>query len=145
MFRSRWLCFLGGMLLAAMLLGCRLRTGEISGKVTYQGKPLPSGRISLFCEGGEKPVLSQMVSDGAYAFSQVPIGKAQVTVITFQSRHDPIPGEPEVKSPPPPDIPAAPASGPYVPIPARYRMPDTSGLAVTIVGGKQTRDWELTP
>lgn len=145
MFRSSWFRLLGGTLLAVMLLGCRVRTGEISGKVTYQGKPLPSGRISLFCEGGEKPVLSRSISDGVYSISDVPVGKAQVTVITFQTRYDPIPGEPEVKSPPPPDVVTAPPPGPYVPIPARYRMADTSGLSVTIVGGRQTQDWELTP
>ena len=129
-------------LAAVMLGGCGARLGEVSGRVTYQGNPLPAGRITFFCEGGSKPVIARPIADGAYTVPGLPVGKARVTIATFQVKQE-APSGP-MKSPVPTDV-AAPVLGPYVAIPDRYRMPDTSALTVTIDGGRQTQDWELKP
>lgn len=131
-----------GLLLSMLLAGCggAAATGDVSGKVLFQGKPLPSGRIAFLCEGGDKPVVTGMIKDGAYTVEKAAVGPAKVTVETFQSRSDVKP-PPGMNPLPGGDSPA----GPYVPIPQKYRAADTSGLAYTVVKGKQTKDFELTP
>ena len=133
----------GLMVATVALTGCGgAGLGEVSGKVTFQGKPLPSGRIVFFCEGGGKPVISAQIADGKYTILNAAAGTAKVTVATFQISQVAVPGA--IQSPTPTDAPAAP-TGPYVAIPDRYKMPDTSGLTYTVTAGRQTKDFELTP
>jgi hypothetical protein len=131
---------LGCSLLVA-LAGCGNSAGAVSGKVLFQGQPLPAGRIVFLCQGGSKPVLTADIKDGAYAIADAPAGPAQVTVTTYQTNFTPVPGM--VQSP---DMPTGQVpTGPYVPIPARYGVPDSSGLTYDITPGSQTKDFQLTP
>ena len=139
---GRWGNFWGLTLALLTCTGCGAKSGDITGKVLFRGEPLPAGKISFFCEGGNKPVIARDITAGAYSILNAPLGAARVTVVTFQIKQDPVPGA--IQSPVPTDVSAAP-SGPYVAIPDRYRMPDTSGLTYTITAGQQTKDWELTP
>jgi len=140
----RWLAAV--LLIPAMLVlsGCGSGgpTGDVSGKVSFQGKALPSGRIIFLCEGGDKPVLSSAIKDGEYSIQKAAVGHARVTVETFQFKQVPVPGAPKTSNLPGSD---APPPGPYVPIPQRYRTPDSSGLTYTITKGQQTKDFDLTP
>jgi hypothetical protein len=132
-----------GLALAIMTIaGCGSPAGMVSGKVAFKGEPLPAGKITFFCEGGGKPVIGRDIANGTYAMPEMPTGNARVTIATFEVKQDAVPGP--VQSPKPTDIPAAPA-GPYVKIPDKYRMPDTSGLTYTITSGKQTKNWDLAP
>ncbi|MCY2989462.1 MAG: hypothetical protein NTY19_16545 [Planctomycetota bacterium] len=134
--------FWGVTLVLLTCAGCNAKSGDIAGKVLFRGEPLPAGKISFFCEGGNKPVIARDITAGAYAIPSAPVGEVRVTVVTFQIKQDPVPGA--IQSPMPTDVSTA-SSGPYVAIPDRYRMPDTSGLTYTITAGQQTKNWELTP
>jgi len=140
----RWLAVL--VLMPATLVfsacGSGGATGDVSGKVTYQGKALPSGRITFVCEGAGQPVLSSEIKNGQYSIQKAAAGPAGVAVETFQFKRVAIPGAPKTSTLPGSD---APPPGPYVPIPQKYRVPDSSGLTYTITKGTQTKDFDLTP
>jgi hypothetical protein len=69
-------------LLAVLCLagsGCGKGHGEVSGKVTYQGKPLTSGTVSLMDSDGS--VQSAAIQpDGRYSFAAVVEGPATLVV-----------------------------------------------------------------
>jgi len=136
---------LGWLLLALPLAGCAGGTGDITGAVRYKGAPLPSGRVTFVCEGGEKPVLSADIKEGTYAIPQVPGGPVKVSVETFQVKVTAVPNMPKDVQPPGggPGAPAKP--GKYVPIPPRYKDPQQSGLTFTVAGGSQKQDFDLVP
>ena len=125
------------------MTGCGPSTGDISGTVSFEGKQLPSGRITFLCEGGDKPVLMSVIDDGSYVINDAPIGNAQVTVETFETTTTAVPNM--IASPSPPDQEGqASSSTEYVRIPTRYKARSTSGLKHEIVAGDQARDFELT-
>ena len=49
----------------------------------YKGEPLPSGRVSFVCEGGDKPVIRGDITGGKYTLANVPAGPATITVETI--------------------------------------------------------------
>jgi hypothetical protein len=133
----------GVVLLAIVALaGCGAPQGTVSGQVKFQGQPLPAGKITFFCEGGTKPVITRDLTHGQYTMPEMPVGNARVAVATIEIKQDAVLGA--MQSPTPTDVPAA-ATGPFVKIPDKYRMPDLSGLTYPIVAGKQTKDWDLAP
>ncbi len=60
----------GGVLLLPLLaaVGCGPGVGEVSGKVTYQGKALPDGTVTLMASDG-KPYEGKIQPDGSYVTS----------------------------------------------------------------------------
>jgi hypothetical protein len=134
---------LGLWLLALTAVGCGGGQGTVSGRVRFRGEPLPSGRVTFVCEGGDKPVLTADVRDGAYTIPGAPVGPAKVAVATYPVRTTPVPNMPPDVLPPG-GGPAAPA-GKYVALPARYGDPEQSGLSYTVRKGHQTHDIDLEP
>jgi len=133
-------------LAALTLAGCASGKGTVTGQVKYKGQPLPWGEITFVCEGGDKPVLHAPVRDGNYTVSGIPAGPARVTVTTTPPPA-PIklpPGVKPIQASEGANTDATPA-GKYVPLPPRYSRPDQSGLQVTVNGGRQDHDVELTP
>jgi hypothetical protein len=100
------------------------KTGTIMGKVTYKGKPLPGGTVTFHPAKG-KAITGIIQPDGTYAVKDVPLGPAKVAIETESVK--PKPG-------------AAPKGGKYIPIPAKYASPKTSGLTYMVAAGKQTLD-----
>jgi hypothetical protein len=127
-------------LVAALSLGCGAGKGSIEGKVTYRGKPLPVGTVSVFADGNQ--VLSGKVeSDGSYRVLGVPAGPATLTVATPPP--PPPAFVPAVKPPPiqDPNFPREMLPNPpvkTVPIPKRYADPKESSLGVTVERDKVT-------
>jgi hypothetical protein len=115
-----------------MLSGCGKSVGELSGVVAYQGKPLPVGQIVLYCDGGDAPVITRWIRDGAFSIDAAPVGNARVAVLTFPPSNVQGPGG--LRSPKPIDVPQPPV-GQYVSIPTKYRHPKTSGLSTTVTQG----------
>jgi hypothetical protein len=76
----------------ALLLGCGhgsdLERVTISGKVTYQGKPVPEGMIAFVpIKTTKGPTASAIIKDGAYeavAAGGVPLGTHRVEVQAFR-------------------------------------------------------------
>ncbi len=122
---------LGG--LVVVFAGCGKRpppAGDVSGKVTVGGKPVTAGVVKFFPDAGE-PVETSLGPDGAYRATGVPAGRSKVAIETLQFKN---------LTQPPPAI-AKQLGGPrakYVPIPAKYEKPDTSGLSVDVRDGKVT-------
>ncbi len=73
-----------GLLLAAAS-GCGGgKTGNISGTVTFQGKPMPGGYVNFYSVGPDGKVLTQksapIDAQGNYSLAKVPVGDAKITV-----------------------------------------------------------------
>jgi hypothetical protein len=137
--------------LALLLAGCGSK-GTISGMVTYQGKPIPSGNVTFFPANGA-PVVAT-ISDGKYTAEKVAAGPARVAVVSIS-------GDPGGSSAagrmmdakPPPDAPMPEEARKVfegkgrikkgIRIPANYSDPDKSGLTCTVTGGSQTHDIDL--
>jgi hypothetical protein len=128
-------------LVAAALLtlaaGCGGR-GDVSGKVTYQGKTLVWGTVQF--EGSDGALVQGNIHpDGTYLVRGVATGQAKVAVSSinpsssdFQPRVAPgqhAPPRPEVKG--------------WFPIPGKYDTPYQSGLTYLIKSGSNTIDIQL--
>ncbi len=133
--------------LALLLAGCNSR-GTVSGTVTYQGKPVPSGNVLFVPEHG--PTVSAVIDDGKYTAEKVPAGPAKVAVTSagvevssgFVKQM-----QPPKDAPIPPEARKAMEAGAPIKkgidLPANYADPDRSGLTCTITGGAQTHNIDL--
>src|SRR5437016_6252132 len=76
-----------GLLAALALapLGCGGGTGTVTGKVTYNGEPLPSGIVLFTNADGKGTQEAEVQPDGSYKVERVPAGLARVAVITTPS------------------------------------------------------------
>ena len=121
----RVLCFIVLLVACAGCVGTG--TGDVTGVVTYRGKPLPAGTISFY--DATRGVWSSAIGpDGSYSVAGIPTGTARIAVVTPMAIS--MPG-----APPPPKS---------VPIPAKYADPDKSGLTCVVGRGSQTHDVTLT-
>jgi hemoglobin len=95
----------------------------VTGKITFQGKPLPGGTITFHSEGG---VIACPLSDnGDYKAVDLAPGAYKVAIKTVAAK--------DAKGQPPQ----------VVPIPAAYAAPTTSGLAVEVKAGKNVFNFDL--
>ncbi len=125
------------LVLLAMQTGCGgVKKAPVSGRVTYNGKPVKSGHIMFMSTNGV-PGTGELDGDGRYRL-QAAVGENTVTV---ESRGL---GKPLAKS--------SPEGGPgYVKtapgrllIPERYFSPMNSGLRFTVQQGDNTANFDLT-
>jgi len=131
------------------LAGCgwTAPTGSLAGTIRFGGKPVAAGRITVLCEGGNKPVFFADITNGGYSVEGAPVGAARVTVQAFAA-HPPTGQAPTLPGDAPPlPIPAnVPRIGkPVSGFPERYLTPNTSGLRCEIKPGPQTQDFDLEP
>jgi hypothetical protein len=138
-----------GALLAAILLasGCGRgdgvnRGGKLTGKVTIDGKPVGGGEVLILSADGKHSMSGRIRNSGAYEILDPPLGPCKLAVVTSS-----------IKDVPPPTTKKGPvnftdpATGEwpiYVPVPAKYEKPETSGLTVDVKAGDQPHDIELT-
>jgi hypothetical protein len=145
-----------GFCLCGILLaeGCGSGKGIVSGKVLYQGKPVPGGTVSFNSDKGGV-FFSPIEEDGSYTIRGIPTGPAKIAVETESFR-------------PPLSAPLQRGGGSvspeflkqnlekmnpqmadpqrakrYVPIPQQYRDPDKSNLTYEVKSGKQQHDLDL--
>jgi hypothetical protein len=137
---------LSPLFLVCCASGCGEAKGDVSGQVSFKGSPLPAGKVTFICEGGNKPVLSADIREGKYEIKGVPVGPVTITVATYKPSKtvDRPPGlgqtyrqGTEEKPPAPPEK--------YVEIPARYGQADRSKLSYDVKPGIQDYDIPLTP
>jgi hemoglobin len=107
-------------------------TGNVSGKVTYLGKPLTGGQVGMHSAAG-KTYSAAIKEDGSFSLKSVPVGTYKVTVMTQPAA----PGAPRL----PPAPPGGAAKG--VAIPVKYSTANTSGLTYEVSEGEQTFDIDL--
>jgi hypothetical protein len=92
-------------------------SGEVTGKVVYEGKPVAASTITLISDGNK--FTSAIMADGTFQLKAVPVGDYRVAI-----------GPADAKT-----------KGQA--LPARYGAADTSGLAIRVQAGKQTVNLEL--
>lgn len=142
-----------------LVSGCSSKgpVSGLSGNVKYKGTPVTAGTITFTAKAEGRDAggtyFAAINSDGTYSTSQLPDGEFGVAIET-ESANPNRPtmdqyggrGKGKMKASPAPDDagPAAAAKGGYVKIPPKYSNPKTSGLSVTLTGGKNTQDFELT-
>src|SRR5262245_19105480 len=75
----RTLARLGGLFLTALAAGCSPRFGDVSGKVTFQGRPLTTGTITFY-DQANGVTSSPIRVDGTYAVHKVRAGSVKIAV-----------------------------------------------------------------
>ena len=121
---------------------------DVSGEVTFSGKPIAGGRVTFVGQEGEKKVVSAPDSAWQVRHQGLPLRAGEGHGRKFPS------AETESQRAPPKDLtkgfgpsadddpePNAPPQ-PYVPIPQRFNSPDTSGLDFTVK--RDTKEHNLT-
>jgi hypothetical protein len=103
------------------------KTGDVEGKVTFNGKPLPFGTITF--HSARMGMATSIQKDGTYRFADLPIGEYRITV---EDELIGLPGEPPPKRDPK-----------HVAIPKKYGEIETSGLKAKVVPGKQSLNIKL--
>ncbi len=129
-------------LAAALLLlaaaGCGGR-GDVTGTVTYKGKPLVWGTVQF--EGSDNLIRQANIqSDGTYAVQGVAPGEAKVAVSSINPKSSDFQGRQAEGRPPPKPRPEVKG---WFPIPEKYDAPYKSGLVYTIKSGPNTINIEL--
>jgi hypothetical protein len=141
--------FPAALLLVAALaaIGCgSSRTASLSGKVTYRGKAVTSGLVTVISRDGTAVGSGPIQPDGSFTIARAPTGAVKVAVdnpvppgLTRDGMVVP-PGmsanDPEIKA-------AREQARTFVPIPPRYADPNQSGLIATIKGGKNELPLDL--
>jgi hypothetical protein len=134
------LLLLAAIWVACFTAGCGPRvapTGEVYGKVTYNGKPVTAGNVKFYPEAGGEPVGTSLAPDGTYRATGVPVGRCKVAIETLSFKG-------HISGPPPNMAKMVNAPQPkYVEIPRKYEEPTTSGLTIEVEKGQKPWDIEL--
>jgi hypothetical protein len=139
--RRAWL----GAALAAVAAGCGGGKADVSGKVTYQGKPVVTGTVVVRGPDGID-VNGTIAPDGKYTVQGVAAGAVTIAVVSRDPSHHAkqraeraaakkreagkVGSAAEV----------APAVIPWFPLPEKYATIDTSGLTTTLSTGANQFD-----
>jgi hypothetical protein len=148
----RYLVSFGCLAAALLLTGCgggRPGTAAVSGTVTVKGRPVTAGTVLFVAADDSESASAELSPEGTYTMPAAPVGEVKVAVQTAAFRYRPVvaPG-----ARPPRGVSASiPQYQPvdnhvgtvYVPVPARYELPSTSGLTLTVKEGPQTLDIAL--
>jgi hypothetical protein len=134
--------------LCVALCGCGAGRGTVSGKVTYQNKPLQLGSVVVVGSDGI-PRTAPITAGGLYIIPDIPCGEARLAV------HSPDPAgavkiyeEEQIKlqkglRPPPGRKPADVDRQQWFPIPPQYGDFARSGLALTVRQGTNPLDIDM--
>jgi hypothetical protein len=154
---------LGLLFLLPILAGCSPRTGHVTGKVTYNGNPVPAGWIQFRpADPAQNSVTVELKEDGSF---EVDLPAGEVTVTIDNREWEPraagaipsipagIPLSPEARAQVAASAAAAKKenegkaggrSGKYVRLPEKYLDTASSPLKFTVKGGDQTENLTLT-
>jgi hypothetical protein len=138
---TRWAwrhCWMLGLFVLAAGCGQKYPTeyGEVSGKVMYNGNPLPGGRMTYVTVEGGFSDSTTIDENGNYKI-KVPVGEVVFAIdnrtVGDEKFQGPILRRPD--SPKPQLL-----KGTYVPIPKSYYGTKTSKLTYQVTNGPQTHD-----
>jgi hypothetical protein len=132
-------CLVAASVLLALASGCGIGRGDVTGKVTYQGKPLVWGTVQF--EGSDGMLKqSNIKSDGTYSIESVAAGEAKVAVSSINPKSSDFQPIQREGTPPPPPRPEVKG---WFSIPEKYNTPYGSELVYTVKTGPNTIDIEL--
>jgi len=128
--------------------GCgpnRPETASVSGKVTYQGKPVTTGRIVFHPDDGRRPAMAAIEPDGSYKLTTFDsedgamLGKHRVTIKSTRTVGGPLPDDLKMEGQ------AAPAELPKLEwlVPEKYSRKETTPLRAEVKEGENTIDFDL--
>jgi hypothetical protein len=109
-------------------------SGEVSGRVSYDGKPLDNGSITFFPTDGKSPTAGGLIKDGKYAVLKVSVGKYKVTISGSQ-----IVGQKKLYNTP--NSPTAPIT--VDPLPEKYKDWNKTELTLDVKPGPNEKNWDL--
>ena len=134
------LCLISLILLGLALPGCDQpeARSRIVGKVTFQGQPVPQGRVYFSNSATGVNMGAKLTQDGSYE------------VLTAQGAGLPLGTYAVSVTPPPPSFSANPSEAPntggsYPNIPQKYRTPKTSELMLEAGEGENRLDIDMQP
>jgi hypothetical protein len=145
-----------GLVLATVLTGCSggLRLGKVTGKVTFKGKPVPTGTIMFHPDAGPAAV-GAIGPDGTYTLTTIKPGDGavvgshrvtiQATTVGPGSLAEPSSFEEEMQLAQRKDPKAkvlVPGKVTWI-VPEKYSRPDTTDLTITVQPGRNTIDFLL--
>jgi hypothetical protein len=105
---------------------------SVSGRVTFNGKPVTSGVVVLVGAGGKASDPGTVQPDGAFSIAKSPAGKVKVA---FDNPTPPrVVNEPGVANPEAKE--QAETAARYTPTPQQYKNPDQSGVTLDLKAGK---------
>lgn len=124
--------------LLTLMGGCGGK-GDVSGHVTFKGKPLVFGTVQF--EASDKTFKQGIINrDGSYSIDGVPVGEAKVAVNSPNPKSgdfQPLQREGRPPPPPRPEIPG------WFPIPAEYQDLSKPRLTYPVKRGDNTINIEL--
>jgi hypothetical protein len=144
-----WCCLFMGLLLLAP--GCKskrtVERAKVTGRVLFQGQPLPGGRVTFLAVNGSYAT-NGIIDEGGNYEIDAPVGEVKISVDNSMvagggRKMGPPAGLPRSKQPSGSEE-ETPLKGKYVDIPSRYRNTEDSGLNYTVKSGQQTHDIELS-
>lgn len=125
------------LLILGLLAGCGggQATGDVSGTVSFDGKPVEMGSITFLPADGNGPSAGGSITDGKYAVAKVPVGAAKVKISGAL-----VTGKKKMYDD---------ASSPVVTtstelLPAKYSDEKATELKFDVQKGPQTKDFALT-
>jgi len=118
----------------ALTVGCSGdgQYGEVSGTVTYDGKPIEDGQIKFTSADGKGPTAGDVIKDGKYAAKKVPVGGMRVSISGSK-----VTGKKKVYDTP--DSPVVSITAEL--LPEKYN--DKSDLTFEVKSGANAKNWEL--
>jgi len=125
-------------LLTLAAVGCGGR-GDVSGVVSYKGKPLVFGTVQFEARDGTIKQ-ANIETDGSYSIPGVPVGEAKVAVSSDNPRSGAF--QPLQREGMPPPTPLPEVKG-WFPIPPEYQDLSKPKLTYTVKRGKNTYEIDL--
>src|SRR5262249_20344433 len=131
------------------ITGCGASKADVTGTVTYRGKPLVWGTVVVI-GSDHMPYYGAIQADGTFTVKNVPLGPAQVGVgsvdpyyepkfqkLEQKARYEELRSRASIETPP------KPPKGAWFPIPAKYNDPLRSGLTGEVKSPMTTIDLKL--
>jgi len=146
---SRCLLLVGGFVVLTALQGCGggSARGTLSGKVTFNDKPLTGGTVIFVNQDASEVDRTAIQSDGTYKSENVPLGDVRVAVLASGGGVAMPAGASKAITDVPPDNPQAKlygkAAGGSVNLPKALSDPTTSNITVKVERGANTFDIPL--
>jgi hypothetical protein len=144
-----------GVLFYAGWAGSGSATAEVSGRVTFEGKPVGFGTIVMVPERGSG-VGTGTIKDGAYVIPTAPVGRVRISIVgskipfeqrpraetkgEYFKRRGELADKAAAKGEPVPDDPPDPND-----LPGKYSNDQVSGLTFEVKPGKNTYSPDLKP
>ncbi|MBY0460832.1 MAG: hypothetical protein K2V38_26230 [Gemmataceae bacterium] len=139
------LAVLAAAVACAAVLGCGGKpTGDLSGSVTYKGKSVVSGTVTVY--DSENKAYQGGIDQGKYTVKNIPEGSVQIIVLSPDpntsegSREEKGRKGREAR---PNEEPQGPKISGWFPIPRKYGETSSSPLKTTIKAGANPYDLEL--